>query len=98
MHYSRIALTSSRRNQPKTYFPDSGSRLISPGELSSLSKSELRLARNEIFARKGRIFSSADLKEHFARFDWYRPTSTEVAVNDIEKANAKTIQAEEQRR
>lgn len=98
MHYSRIALTSSRSNQPKVYFPDSSSRIISPGELSSLSKAELRLARNEIFARKGRIFQSADLTAHFSRFDWYRPTSTEVAVNDIEKANARAIQAEEQRR
>lgn len=98
MHYSRIALTASRSSQPKVYFPDSGSRIISPGELSALSKAELRLARNEIFARKGRIFKSADLTAHFSRFDWYRPVSTEVAVNDIEKANARTMQAEEQRR
>ncbi|GAB5487052.1 MAG: hypothetical protein Pars2KO_06220 [Parasphingorhabdus sp.] len=98
MHYSRIALTASRAKSPKIYFPDSGSRIINPGELSSLSKAELRLARNEIFARKGRIFQSADLTAHFSRFDWYRPTSTEVAVNEIEKANARTIQAEEQRR
>ncbi|MEP2990088.1 MAG: TIR domain-containing protein [Parasphingorhabdus sp.] len=98
MHYSRIALTASRAKSATVYFPDSGSRIIGPGELSSLSKAELRLARNEIFARKGRIFQSADLTEHFSRFDWYRPTSTEVAVNDTEKANARTIQAEEQRR
>lgn len=98
MHYSRIALTANRPSQPKVYFPDSGSRIINPGELSSLNKAELRLARNEIFARKGRIFQSADLTAHFSRFDWYRPTSNEVAVNDIEKANARTIQAEEQRR
>lgn len=98
MHYSRIALTSSRPKSGSQVFPDSNSRLISAGELSSLSKAELRLARNEIFARRGRIFKSADLTAHFSHFDWYRPTSTEVQVNDIEKANAKAMQAEEQRR
>ena len=98
MHYSRIALTSSRPKSPKVFFSDSGSRLISAEEISQLSKAELRLARNEIFARKGRIFSSADLRDHFKRFDWYQPTSAEVEVNDIEKANAKAIRAEEQRR
>lgn len=98
MHYSRIALTSSRTDQPKVYFPDSSRRIITPSELSQLSKAELRLARNEIFARKGRMFSSPDLRAHFSRFDWYRPTSSEVEVNDIEKANARAMQAEEQLR
>lgn len=98
MHYSRIALTASRRPPPKLFFPDSDSRLISPEELGGLSTADLRLARNEIFARKGRIFSSPELRDHFTRFDWYQPTSTEVDVNDIEKANAKAMLAEEQRR
>ena len=98
MHYSLISLTSSRPKRPKLYFPDSDSRLISAEELAKLSKFDLRIARNEIFARRGRIFTSADLRSHFSRFDWYEPTSTEVEVNDIEKANAKAMQAEEQRR
>ena len=98
MHYSRIALTSSRPTTPKEYFPDSGSRLISAAELEGLSAYDLRIARNEIFARKGRIFKSADLRSHFSRFDWYRPVAGEVSVNDIEKANARLMQEEEARR
>jgi len=98
MHYSRISLTINRPKKAKVLFPDSGQRLISPAELSTLSKADLRLARNEIFARRGRIFESADLRAHFSSFDWYRPTTAEVEVNDFEKANAKAMQAEEQRR
>ena len=98
MHYSRIALTSSRPRTPKLYFPDSDRRLITPSELAALSKADLRFARNEIFARKGRIFNSADLRSHFSQFDWYQPVSTEVEVNDIEKANARLMQEEEERR
>ena len=62
------------------------------------TKSELRLARNEIFARRGRVFESPDLREHFSRFDWYEPVSTEVEINEIEKANAQAMQAAEQQR
>ena len=32
----------------------------------------LRLARNEIFARKGRIFNDPALAAHFEKFDWYK--------------------------
>lgn len=35
---------------------------------------ELRILRNEIYARHGRIFESKDLKDHFGRCDWYHPT------------------------
>jgi len=98
MHYSRIALTASRPKNARQYFPDSDTRLISAAELEGLSKFDLRVARNEIFARKGRIFKSEDLRNHFSQFDWYRPTSTEVEVNDIEKANALAMQVEEDRR
>ncbi len=40
---------------------------------------ELRLLRNGIYARHGRIFESRDLREHFSKFGWYRPSS---AYND----------------
>lgn len=98
MHYSLISLTSNRPKKAKMIFPDSDSRLISATEMHKLSKSELRIARNEIFARRGRIFISADLREHFERFAWYRPISTKVEVSDIEKTNAQVMQAEEQTR
>ena len=56
-------------------------------ELSKLSKSELRIAKNEIFARRGRYFESADLKAHFERFSWYSPNTWNPKLNVIEEAN-----------
>ena len=45
--------------------PESNTRLYSTAELSILTASELRIARNEIYARHGRRFASADLQAYF---------------------------------
>lgn len=55
-------------------FPDTNCRYIDESELYIFSASELRLIRNEIFARHGRIFTSSDLAEYFSRKAWYVPT------------------------
>ncbi len=36
--------------------------------------SEMRIFRNEIFARHGRTFSSSDLKNYFENQEWYKPS------------------------
>ena len=54
--------------------PDSASRVYSQSELSKLSKSKLRLARNEIYARHGRKFNSKDLQDYFNGCSWYKGT------------------------
>ena len=58
-------------------------------DIVGLTKEELRLLRNEIFARHGYIFQSEDLANHFAQFDWYTPISSNVfgELSAIEKAN-----------
>ncbi|MGI9415976.1 MAG: caspase family protein [Hyphomicrobiales bacterium] len=88
--------TASR--DPDFLFPRSDSRLIEPSELDGLSKAELRIARNEIFARRGRFFKSADLKRHFGRFGWYQPHAWEVELNRVERANVDLIHRAEQSR
>ena len=72
-------------------FPDSGSRRIAQRELDALSKGDLRIARNEIFARRGRYFKSTDLKQYFSQFPWYQPHTWQPKINSIEKANVKLI-------
>ncbi|MCP3462682.1 YARHG domain-containing protein [Bradyrhizobium sp. CCGUVB23] len=68
-------------------FPDSDRRLLTPADLRGLSNDELRIARNEIFARRGRYFESADLKARFERFPWYSPNTWNPKLNSIEEAN-----------
>lgn len=54
--------------------PYSNSKYYTASELSSLSKSQLRLARNEIYARHGRKFTDSDLQSYFDSCSWYSGT------------------------
>ena len=70
--------------------------------MSELSAEELRLARNEIYARHGRIFQNEFLNNHFRACDWYRPTKTadefsESVFNEYERANRNLILAVEKK-
>lgn len=74
-----------------------GERVLTETELSGFSKEELRVLRNEIYARHGHIFKSADLSSYFSRFDWYHP-DTDNAFNrlsDTEKKNIDIIKSME---
>ncbi len=80
--------------------PESNTRYYTESELSGLTKDQLRLARNEIYARHGRLFDSADLQEYFDGQAWYNGTIAASAFNDnvlneYERANVKTIQSVE---
>ncbi len=86
------------RTQSDFIFPDSSSRLLTMTDLQPLSKDNLRIARNEIFARHGRYFNSPDLIAYFRRFPWYRATSWDPPLNPVESANVALIQRAEQAR
>ncbi len=81
----------SARTQADFIFADSDRRLLTAAELSRLSKDELRIARNEIFARRGRFFNAPDLTARFSRFAWYAPTTWDPKLNSIETANIDLI-------
>lgn len=40
----------------------------------------IRIMRNEIYARKGYVFSSDDLKKYFGKQPWYKPINNNAAV------------------
>lgn len=70
----------------------SDSRYLSEGEVAALSPEEIGLAKNEIYARHGRIFDSEDLKEYFESQSWYHgeiepEDFDESVLNDYERAN-----------
>jgi len=76
-------------------FPDSDRRYLGRDEIARLTRDQLRIARNEIYARRGRYFQDASLTAHFSRFAWYRPNTWEPALNAYEKANVSLIQSME---
>jgi YARHG domain len=72
-------------------FADSNVRYLTRTELQKLSADRLHLARNEIFARRGRYFKDDALRAYFEQFPWYRPRAWEVPLTPVEKANIDLI-------
>lgn len=72
-------------------FADSDRIRLTSDMLRGLTRDQLRLARNEIYARRGRFFRDPQLAAYFNRFDWYRPHAWDVPLNPIEQANVNLI-------
>ncbi len=64
------------REAENNYYMISGSSssYISEGTLSGLSEWQIKIARNEIFARHGRRFKDPDLQAYFDSQAWYSGT------------------------
>lgn len=56
------------------FMPEASTRYLTSWDLKDLSRSELVLIRNEIFARHGYIFDLNELLEYFYATNWYVPT------------------------
>lgn len=88
------------------YFPDSDSRILTDEELSQYSSSDLELAKNEIYARHGRIFVTERISNYFNSKSWYQGTiAPEIfdeqqgsIFNEYEVANIGKIAAWEQKK
>jgi hypothetical protein len=72
--------------------------LMTDDTLGGLFAEDLRVLRNEVYARHGRVFKDPKLQEYFASQAWYKPDPafTDDKLNDIEIQNlAKIREAEE---
>lgn len=78
---------------------DSNTRVIAASELSALTPWQLKVARNEIYARYGRTFIHQDLTCYFKTQSWYKTNAsfTESLLSSIDTKNVATIQAYEQK-
>ena len=70
-------------------------KLISEAMLRGLSLHELRLLRNEIYARHGRIFKSMWIQQYFGGQSWYEPKEDfkDEEISGTDKTNIETIVA-----
>ncbi len=90
--------------EPDYLFPDSSERELSESDLRNLSPWECRIARNEIYARHGRIFDDEELRAYFEGKSWYEGTipankfNENKYFNQIEKANAYFIDKYERKK
>lgn len=79
--------------------PDSATHYYTVDELSGFSDWELYIARNEIYARRGRGFVRQNLRDYFATCSWYAERydpdyfdeHIEPTMSDCEIANITTI-------
>ncbi|MGG0174877.1 YARHG domain-containing protein [Gottfriedia acidiceleris] len=77
--------------------PTSSVRKLTQVEIDYLAKDELRIARNEIYARHGYIFKSDDLRNYFLSKSWYSPDVTyDGKLSEIETYNVNLIKAREE--
>ncbi|MEY8348414.1 YARHG domain-containing protein [Bacillus cereus] len=78
------------------FFPDSHIRKLTSAELNLLTKEQLRIARNEIYARHGHIFQTKDMQAYFLKQSWYRENPYyKGELNDIEAYNVELIKSKE---
>jgi outer membrane protein OmpA-like peptidoglycan-associated protein len=79
-------------------FPEATLRLLTDEDVASKSEADLKLMRNEIYARHGYIFPPGDMHDYFASQRWYTPTTVSVQsqLTDIERKNILLIKVAEQ--
>ena len=88
--------TQDETENSEYILPESDTRYVEQDEIDQLTKNEVRLAINEIYARHGRIFENSELREYFESKDWYDGTIEpedfdEDVLNQYEKANVKLL-------
>lgn len=76
--------------------PDSSIRVLDKSELAGLSVEQCRIARNEIYAKHGRMFDDAGLQNYFNSCSWYHGTIpadrfSDTMLSDIEIQNRNLI-------
>ena len=99
---SYIKLDNTDLNNCGFVLEDSNLRIISEKDLENLGPLECKIARNEIYARHGRMFVDEQLQNYFESCDWYNGTISAESfeldlLSDVERENAEFISSYEQK-
>ena len=85
---------------PEEYFAYNGlkfsslNKKLKKSDLENLDAAQLRLMRNAVYARHGRIFNSVDLQSLWECYTWYKPNPdyNDSMLTKTDKMNLKLIQ------
>ncbi|PKN57408.1 MAG: hypothetical protein CVU56_11135 [Deltaproteobacteria bacterium HGW-Deltaproteobacteria-14] len=79
-------------------WPFTATRPVTEADLAGLSRGDLEIMRNEVYARYGHTFVNERLAKHFAAQPDYRPHFKNVSafLSPLERANVAAIQAAEE--
>ncbi len=71
--------------------------LVRVDQLRDLSRRDLRILRNMVYARHGRAFKSELLQLHFERQSWYKvdPAYSDAKLSEVDKRNVQIIRSVE---
>jgi eukaryotic-like serine/threonine-protein kinase len=101
------APTSNRADRDAdTYAPQGITRVeskilngdaLNASDIAGLIDSDLRLLRNTVYARYGRVFDSPDLQQYFTKRSWYRPRGeySDSDLSSVDRANVALIRSAE---
>ena len=95
--YTASTTPSSYTRNPSSIpgrFPQASQRILRVSDVQTFSKDDLKIMRNEIFARHGLIFQTNEMRTYFQNQNWYAPKHNDVStmLTDIEKSNIQLIQ------
>ena len=93
---STDTMPTTLANNSEFILPDSDVRVLERKDIEGFTAEQCRLARNEIYARHGRLFDDAALQSYFQACSWYHGTITasnfkESMLNDVEIKNRDLI-------
>lgn len=105
LFFALVIIDTNSRNSSNTqvgiesiegdFYHITGSRKLTEEDIKGKTKHELKIMRNEIYARHGYIFKDPILRDYFMQKSWYKPTTISVTFNDIEQYNVRFIQLHE---
>jgi YARHG domain len=74
-------------------------KLVTRSLLEGLFVEDAAKMRQEIYARRGKVFKEPWLQQYFASLDWYKadPNFSDASLSDVEKNNIATITAYERK-
>ena len=89
-------LSAASESDSEYLLADSDSRYLTEDDLAGFTAEQCRLARNEIYARRGRRFKDPALQRYFDSLSWYNGTIEPSDFNDnvfnsYERANCSLI-------
>lgn len=94
----KVTKTGTQNPYNNVRLIDASSRLLTKNEVAQMTKQELSLARNAIYARHGYQYKNAELSEFFGRQPWFKPTDVkmeDIPFTKIELDNIRLIKAQE---
>ena len=99
VYYDDVVATPPPVSNSEYVITDSDRRELSASEVAVLSKHELYIARNEIYARYGYVFETDYLQNYFNAKSWYYPASSNnIKLSKTEEYNVALLKKEEERR